>query len=58
MNVEITFDSDVEQEKFINEIEENKEVIVAGIKYEIDSFSTGFFGNTYIKLKKKDLQNG
>lgn len=58
MNIEITFDSDVEQEKFISEIEKNKEVIVAGVKYEINSFSTGFFGNTYIKLKKKDLQNG
>ena len=56
MNIEITFDSDRELHKFINGIEENKNVTIAGNEYAVEDYSTGFFGNLYLRLKR--VENG
>jgi hypothetical protein len=52
MNIELTFNSDKEQQEFLDEIEKDKKVIIAGIEYLIESCSSGFFGNVYLRLKR------
>ena len=56
MKVELTFDSDKEQQEFLDEIEKDKKVIIAGIEYLIENCSSGFFGNVYIRLRR--IENG
>lgn len=54
MNIELTFDSDKEQQEFLDEIEKDKKVIIAGNEYLIENYYSGFFGNVYLRLKRTE----